>query len=149
MLPALALVIGGCGQGSSSSRPLSISELPLVKGAQVATEVRKCDSGSNAFCAVEAVIVDHKLTSSGALVTGENRWLHSLGWTSAAGDNGVEQAQDSPGSKLRVTYATGLGDLTGIDLHWITRPWPIEWSLSSSIFARTPAMSILLETGPA
>lgn len=101
------------------------------------------------FCAIEAVIVDRGASSSGDLVTREYNHLHALGWTGAAGDNGAERAANSPGHKLRVTYSTAQGDLTGIDLGWIMRPWPITWSLSRMMFKRIPAMSVMLETGPA
>jgi len=93
--------------------------------------------------------VDPRASSSGALVTSEYHQLRARGWTGAAGDNGDERAANSPGHRLRVTYSTAQGDLIGIDLGWINRPWPIKWSLSRAMFARTPAMSVMLETGPA
>jgi hypothetical protein len=82
-------------------------------------------------------------------VESEHRRLRSLGWTTSAGDNGSEVAADSPGHKLRVTYATALGDLIGFDEKWIKRPWRIAFALSQTIVSRTPAMSIMLEVGPA
>jgi hypothetical protein len=152
-LPALVaalaggvLMLGGCGAGNSSS-PLSIDQLPLVSGATVVTQTRQCDRGANAYCAIEAVIVDRQASSSGALVARERRQLRKLGWSSSAGDNGVERAAESPGQRLRVTYATGPDDLLGIDLRWIKRPWAITWTLSRLMFSRTPAMSVLLEAG--
>lgn len=154
-LPALVLALGGCGfvlagcgQSGSSPGSLSLSQLPLISGASVVAQTRQCDSGANAFCAIEAVIVDRRTASSGALVTSEQRRLRQLGWMAAAGDNGKETADDSPGQQVRVTYATAEGDLTGIDLGWIKRPWVIEWSLSRAMFQRLPAMSIMLEQGP-
>jgi hypothetical protein len=142
-----ALMLGGCGSGGASGA-VSLSQLPLVPGATIAAQTQQCDSGTNAFCAIQAVIVDRQFGSSGALVESEHRHLHSLGWTTSAGDDGDEVAADSPGHKLRVTYATAVDDLIGLDEKWIKRPWPIWASLSQALFNRTPAMSILLEVGP-
>ena len=144
-----ALALGGCGSSGPSAGSVSLASLPLVDGATVLTETRRCDRGPNSYCAIEAVIIDRYASSSGALVTSEYDHLRSLGWTGAAGDNGDERAANSPGHKLRVTYSTAQGDLTGIDLGWIKRPWGITWSLSRTMFERVPAMSIMFESGPA
>lgn len=146
-LGACALALASCGNGGVARTP-SLNQLPLVPGARVAVQTRLCDGGSHAFCAIQAVIVDPHAGSSGALVVREHDRLHSLGWTTSAGDDGDEVAADSPGHKLRVTYATAINDLIGLDEKWITRPWPIWSTLSQTMFDRTPAMSILLETGP-
>ena len=45
----------------------------------------------------------------------------ALGWTGANADTGQQRAADSPGHKLRLTYAPAAGDLQGIDLGWIKR----------------------------
>jgi hypothetical protein len=148
-LAGSALALAGCGQDGSSSRSLSLGQVPLVGGASVIASVKECDKGANAFCAIEAVVVDRSSTSSGALVIGERDRLRTLGWTGAAGDDGNERAADSPGHKLRLTYSTAAGDLTAIDLGWIMRPRAIALTLAHTLFARTPAMSIMLETGPA
>jgi hypothetical protein len=147
-LPALVIALGGCGQNASPGS-LSLAQLPLVDGASVITQVRQCDRGTNAYCAIEAVIVDRKFSSAGALVASEHRHLRKLGWSGSAGDNGDERAAESPGHKLRVTYATAAGDLVGIDQGWIKRPRSIELTLSRVLFDRTPAISIMLEAGPA
>jgi hypothetical protein len=144
---ACSLALGACGSGGAPHR-LSLGQLPLVPGAKVATQTRLCDGGSHAFCAIQAVVVDPHAGSSGALVVSEQNRLHSLGWTTSAGDDGDEVAADSPGHKLRVTYATAINDLIGLDEKWIKRPWPIWSALSESMFNRVPAMSILLEVGP-
>ena len=145
-LPGLALA--GCGSGGAAG-PLSLSNLPLIPGASIVAQTRLCDRGANAFCTIEAVIVDKQAHSSGGLVANEHEHLHSLGWTTSAGDDGDEVAADSPGHKLRVTYATALDDLIGLDEKWIkSRPWPIWASLVQTMFSRTPAMSIMLEAGP-
>ena len=146
-LVACAVALAACG-GGGASQPLSLRELPLVPGARVTAQTRLCDGGSHAYCAIQAVIVDPKAGSSGALVATEHDHLHSLGWTTSAGDDGDEVAADSPGHKVRVTYATAINDLIGLDEKWIKRPWPIWAALSQTMFNRTPAMSILLEVGP-
>lgn len=154
--PALLALAGcalltGCGTGGASG-PLSLNQLPLIQGASVATQARQCDRGANAFCAIEAVIIDPRAHSSGGFVESEHRLLHRLGWTTHAGDDGDEVAADSPGHKLRVTYATTLGDLIGFDENWIKPKRPdqqrIALTLSALYINGTPAMSILLEVGP-
>ena len=95
------------------------------------------------------MIVDRRFRSAGALVASEHRHLRKLGWIGSAGDNGDERAAQSPGHKLRLTYATAAGDLIGIDQGWIKRPRAIELTLSRAMFERTPAISIMLEAGPA
>lgn len=151
VLAGCALALSACGTGGASG-PLTLSRLPLIPGASVATQARQCDHGANAFCAIEAVIIDPHAQSSGALVASEHRMLHSLGWTTSAGDDGDEVAADSPGHKLRLTYATTLGDLIGFDEQWIKPPRPREieigLALSRLYINGTPAMSILLEVGP-
>jgi hypothetical protein len=142
-----ALALAACGSGGAS-RPLSVSQLPLVSGASITTQARQCDGGSKGFCAIHAVILDPHASSSGALVESEQEKLHGLGWTTSAGDDGDEVAADSPGHKVRVTYATALHDLIGLDEKWIKRPWPIWAALTQSMFHGTPAMSIMLEVGP-
>jgi hypothetical protein len=146
-LAGCVLVLAGCGKGGAS-RPLSVSQLPLVSGARITTQSRECDTGKNAFCTVEAVIVNPHATSSGAFMDSEQHMLHNLGWTTSAGDDGDEVAADSPGHKLRVTYATAIDDLIGLDEKWIKRPWPIWAALTHSMFNGTPAMSVMLEVGP-
>jgi len=141
------LLLGGCGGGGASG-PVSLSQLPLVPGATVIAQTRQCDHGKHAYCAIQAVIANRRYGSSGAFVESEQEHLHSLGWTTSAGDDGVEVAADAPGHELRVTYATALNDLIGVDEKWIKRPWPIWAGLSKTMFNRTPAMSILLESGP-
>lgn len=153
LAPVVALggctfALAACG-GASSSNSLSISQLPLVSGASVVAQERQCDRGANAYCAIEAVIVDPHATSSGALVEREHRHLRRLGWSISAGDNGVERAAESPGHKLRVTYATGADDLLGIDERWIKRSRAITLTLSRLMFQGTPAMSVMLEVGSA
>jgi hypothetical protein len=147
-LPLLALVaIAGCGS-APSSKSLDLHKVPLVAGARILRQAYECDRGSNSFCALEAVVVDHRYTSSGALTADEARLLHRAGWKSSAGDDGDEAAADAPSQKLRVTFATAINDLIGLDEHWITRAPSIEMALDRTMFDRTPAMSLMVEIGP-
>jgi hypothetical protein len=141
----LTLALGGCG---AASHMPSLSQLPLVSGASVVAQAKQCDKGANAYCAIQAVVIDRRFSSSGAFVTAENRWLHRLGWSSAAGDDGVETAADSPGHKVRLTYATGGNDLKGWILKWIKRPRSIALALDREFISGVPTMSVMLEVGP-
>jgi hypothetical protein len=138
--------LAGCGQSSSQRTP-DISKLPLVSGARIVTEVHQCDKGAAGFCAYELVVIAPRYTSSMALLDSEHRHLLKLGWSGAAPDTGEQRAAESPGHKLRVTYATAFGDLKGIDLGWITRPQPITMALSRALFNRASTLSLTLETG--
>jgi hypothetical protein len=142
-----AVAVAGCGSAPSRSS-LTLRSLPLVPGATILEQATECDGGANSFCAVEAVVVDRRYTSSGALVASEDRQLHRFGWKSSAGDDGTEAAADSPSHKLRVTFATAINDLIGVDEHWITRASSIERALDRTMFDRMPAMSLMLEFGP-
>jgi hypothetical protein len=73
--------------------------------------------------------------------------LRNSGWTLAGGDTGTETAANSPGHKLRLTYSSAADDLQQIDLGVINRAWPITSALSSSMFDRAAAMSMMLEVG--
>jgi hypothetical protein len=139
-------LLAGCGQ-SNSSRALSLDQLPLLPGSKIVARAQQCDKGANAYCALEAVIVDARFKNSQELVDAEHDWVHNAGWNGVTADTGNERAAESPGHRYRVTYATASGDLTGIDLGWIKRSRTIAYALSKSLFAHAPAMSILLETG--
>ena len=148
LIPAVALLaLAGCGSATSTGS-LGLGRVPLLPGSTIITQSKACDTGSNPFCALEAVVVNHRFSSSGSFVASEDRLLQQLHWKANAGDDGDEVARNSPNQKLRLTFATGLNDLVGIDEHWIRRTWPIEWTLHQTIFTRTPAMSIMLEQGP-
>lgn len=149
-LAALVLMglVAGCGSSGGGQSSLSLNQLPLIHGASVVAQARQCDAGRNAFCAIQAVVVAPRAGSSGALLKREQNQLHDLGWTTSAGDDGNEVAADSPGHNVRVTYATALNDLIGLDEKWIKRPWPIWAGLDKTLYDRTPAMSIMLEVGP-
>lgn len=128
---------------------MTIDRLPLVDGARVVAQATQCDRGANAFCTVQAVVVGQRFPSSGALVASERRRLVKLGWSSMAGDDGNERAAESPGHKLRVTYATAAGDLIGVDEGWIKRPRSITMALDRAYIKGTPTMSVMLEAGSA
>jgi hypothetical protein len=149
LLPiAVVVSVVACGQQSTTQSP-ALSQLPLVDGARIVTNVRECDKGANAFCAIELVVVGPRYKSSVDLVKAQRARLKGSGWTGVAPDDGQQRAAESPGQKLRITYATAAADLLGIDLEWIKRPHPITLALANAMFARSPAMSILLEAGPA
>lgn len=112
-------------------------------------QARQCDRGANPFCAVELILVDGRFRSSGDLVTREGRVLRQAGWSKASGDFGQEQGADSRGHRLHVAYGTALADLMGVAERWIKRPHAFALALSRQVFAREPAMSLMLETGPA
>jgi hypothetical protein len=142
-----AAALAGCGS-ASSTRSFNAGQLPLISGSTIVTQSKQCDTGSNPYCALEAIVVNHRFTSSGAFVAAEDRLLHQLRWKFNAGDDGDEVAANSPGQKLRLTFSTAVDDLIGIDEHWIKRSWPVEWTLAQTMFSRTPAMSVMLEAGP-
>ena len=149
-LVALALVAGslaGCGAASTAQRTPSVSQLPLVPGSQVVAQVRRCDRGSNAFCAIDLVVRNGRYDSSDVLARDESHVLRKQGWSLADGDTSLQAAANSPGHKLRLTYATAEGDLREIVLGIINRPWPITYALSNAMFDRAAAMSMRLEVG--
>ena len=121
--------------------------MPLVPGSRIVEKTRRCDQGSNAFCAVDLVVVDPASLDSGDLALDESKILRQAGWSLADGDTGLESAANSPGHKVRVTYAAAMDDLRSIDLGTINRPWPITYALSNSMFDRDAAMSMRLEVG--
>jgi hypothetical protein len=121
--------------------------LPLVPGAQLERNMKQCNGGSNAFCGIDLVVVDPMYPSSRTLVLAERDVLRAHGWIGASPDTGIELADESPMHKLRVTYATAVDDLQGLELGWIQRPGRIWTALDSALFKRSPAMSVLLEIG--
>ncbi len=143
---AAALALAGCAQSASSRSP-TLAAVPLPKGARVVAHVRRCDRGANPYCAVQVVVVGARYRSSSALMSGETRHLKSIGWAQSSGDTGDEQAAESPGHRLRLTYATAVKDLQGVDLGWIRRSPLITNELSRVIFSRAPAVSLMLERG--
>jgi hypothetical protein len=139
-----ALLLAGCGSGT---RHPQLSSVPLVSGARVVARHTSCNKGANAYCAIELVVSDQKYESSRSLVLAERDALRHEGWVGASPYTGLELADESPHDKLRVTYATAVDDLQGLELGWIDRAWPIEAALDLSLFERSAAMSVLVEVG--
>ncbi len=130
-------VVVATGHGGTP-RAIGLKNIPLPAGTSVMAQVRSCDRGVNAYCALEVVIVGRRYQSSAVLRTAYQRQLTQLGWTAARGPDGNELAADSPGHELRLTYATAYGELLGIDSTWIERAAPISHSLSDILFDRAP-----------
>ena len=101
----------------------------------------------NAFCALELVVAARATDREGDAL-GESVLLRRLHWRPANADTGLERAAYSPGDKLRVTYATGHGELASIELGWTKRRRVVEVALARLLFANRPAMSMLVEIGP-
>lgn len=142
------VALAGCGH-SANRTPLSLQQLPLVPGAKVAKVIKQCDRGANAFCALELVIVNEHYRSADELEKAEHKWVRAAGWRGVGGDTVYENAAESPGHKLRLTYATASDDLRAVDLGYIHRPETIAVALSRTMFSHVPAMSVLLESGDA
>ena len=142
---AITVAAAGCGGGAA--RTPQLSSLPLAPGARVMANVRQCNGGSNAYCAVELVVLGPGYRSSRALVLAERDRLRAQGWVGASPTTGDQLANESPNNQLRVTYATAFQDLKGADLGWIMRSWPTISALDETVFSRAVAMSVLLEIG--
>lgn len=95
------------------------------------------------------VVIDPLQPSSGDFVVAERNYLRKLGWTLQAGEIEQERSAVSPGRRFRIVYATAAGDLLALDQQWIKRPSPIGETLSRTLFAGLPAISLMLEAGPA
>jgi len=150
MFTATLTVVGGlagCGGGTPATRTPMASSVPLVPGSRVTEQVRACDQGSNAFCSIDLVVLNHGYVSSDILARDESHLLRKHGWSLSNGDTKTQTAANSPGHKLRLTFATAAGELQEVDLGVINRPWPIVYALSSSMFDRAAAMSMVLEVG--
>jgi hypothetical protein len=143
--PLIGLMLAGCG--GAGVRTPDQTRLPIVPGSRVVERVRQCDRGTRAYCAIEIVVVDSHVRTSWQLVRAEQRALAHRNWTPEKAINGDEHASQSPGDKLRVTYATAYGDLQGVDLGWIQRAHKITTALSKVLFDRSPAISMMLEVG--
>jgi hypothetical protein len=142
----VAVVLAGCG-GSGASRGPSLAGVPLASGTRVVAHVRRCDPGASPYCAIQLVAVGPRYGSSQALLVSERKYLQSIGWSTSNADIGIEHGASSPGQKLRLTYATAALDLQAVDLGWIRRSPAIGRALSRTMFARQPALSLMLETG--
>lgn len=141
---ALGALLSGCG---TSSRTPSLHGLPLASGASIQVDQKVCNGGSAAYCALEMVVRGPSYPNSRALAMAEKALLAKSGWSKVNAPIGLEMAADSPGHRLRVTYAGAGAELQAIDLGWITRSRRISLALSRAIFGRHAAMAVLLETG--
>jgi hypothetical protein len=139
--------VAGCGAGTPAARTPTASSVPLVPGSRVVEQVRACDQGSNAFCAIDLVVRNGAYKSSDILLRDEGRLLRKDGWSLSNAETRAQTAANSPGHKLRLTFSTAAGDLQEIDLGLINRSWPITYALSSSMFDRAAAMSMRVEVG--
>jgi hypothetical protein len=149
VLAAAITALSGCGGQGAPTQAVDLASVPLVDGAKIVAQSRQCDRGADPYCALDAVVVDARFRSSGDLVKGEQQLLKTRRWSIVDGYTGPETAAESPGHKLRLTYATANGDLEGVDLVWFQRPRSIVLALSRVLFDRDSAMSLMLETGSA
>ena len=138
----------GCGEGSGPGAP-DAAALPLAHGARILERVRRCDGGAHPYCGQELVIGagPGRYASSAALQSAETRRLTGAGWARAQGETIHELAAESPGQKLRLTYATDEADLESIDLGTVDRSTAIARALAQRMFARAPTLSLMLEPG--
>jgi hypothetical protein len=141
----LALILAGCGQSAHLDNP----QVPLIDGAQVLQQIKRCDEGSHVFCALDMVVTNPRFQSAGDFLVSERQYLKRLGWSLQEGEIGQERSAVSPGHRLRIVYATASGDLLALDLGWIKRPEPIAHTLSKTMFDGQPAISLMVEAGPA
>jgi hypothetical protein len=143
---AVAVVVTATGRGGTP-RAIGLNDIPMVAGTRVMTRVRSCDRGVHPYCALQVILVGEGHRTSQALRKAYAARLHKLGWTTTMGPDGNETAADSPGHELRLTYATAYEDLLGVDSNWVQRTAEITHSLSSTMFDRAPALSIMLLRG--
>jgi hypothetical protein len=141
----LAAFAAGCGQGSAPGTP-AVRALPLAPGARIVQRTRTCDGGEHPYCAVQLVLTGD-FRSSGALMEAETAQLHGHGWTETQGDTVHEEAAESPGHRLRVTYGQGSEDLLSIEQGRIHRAPAVARALSRAMFARSAALSLILQAG--
>lgn len=140
------LVAAACG-GTGNPRAIGVTDLPLPPGARVYVHAHTCDRGAHPYCAEQAVVVGQPYGTSAALLVAQRQLLKKLHWTPSQGNTGKEVAAESPGHELRITFATAYNDLLAIDESWIRRPPAIGHALSEVMFARLPALSVMLERG--
>lgn len=142
------LTLAGCGSSNAARRPAT-SGVPLVAGARVVSQTRRCDRGVRPYCAMQLVLAGRpgRFSGSEALLDAESARLRDAGWSQDNGDTNHEHAAESPHHRLRVTYAIALEDLLSIDQGTITRAPSVARALSAQMFARAPALSLELQAG--
>jgi hypothetical protein len=124
-----------------------VSAVPLTAGAHVVAHVRSCDHGAHAYCAVQLVVADPGSGSSQDLMTDERALLRRRGWTDTQGDTPAQRSADSPGHRLRVSYATAADDLLSWDQGTLMRRRAIARALAKTMFDRAAALSVMVQTG--
>lgn len=140
------LALAGCG-GIGSHRDLRLADVPLPRGARIATSAHVCNPGANAYCAEQLVVVGDRYASSADLLTSENRRLKKLGWQDSRGQTPKQLAANSGGNTLRLYLDTAYNDLVALDIGQIHRTARIGRSLSATIFDRQSAISLMLVRG--
>ncbi len=148
-LAALAAVaaIAGCGQSGDHRSSLTVNGVPLVAGARIVTRARSCDHGVSPYCALQLVVVGAGFRDSTDLLAREEDRLRAGGWTSTVGDTPKERSADSPGHRLRLSYARAFDDLLSWDQGQIKRRPVVARALSRALFDQAPALSLMLQTG--
>jgi hypothetical protein len=146
----VALLLAACGQGSAPGTP-AVRGVPLAPHVRIVERVRRCDGGAHPYCARQLVLASDPADypSSGALLAAETRTLRRAGWSQAEGDTDYERGVESPGNRLRVTLATAADDLRSVEEGRIPRAPAIARALSAEMFARAPALSLMLQAGSA
>ena len=139
-------MIVASGRGGTRGA-IGLRNIPMLAGTRVLNTVRSCDHGVHPYCTLQVVMVGDRYPTSQALRQTYGAKLLKLGWSTTKGPDGNETAADSPGHELRLTFATAYEDLLGVDSNWIQRTAAISHSLSSAMFDRAPALSIMLFRG--
>jgi hypothetical protein len=143
---SLSLLLVGCSPSTGPRSP-SLKLVPLAPNSRVLLHVRVCNRGTNAFCALQLVVVGRGYRTAVAMIDSETRLLHALRWRRVNADTGLERAAYSPSGRLRLTYATAHGELESIELGWTQRRRKITVALAHTLFANTPALALLVEEG--
>ncbi len=148
VLAGVSATLAGCGHGATV-RASDLGAPPLAGGAAIVARVRTCDPGASSFCALELVLVgeDHRYRSSSDLVSSESQRLREVGWAETKADTVQQHAAESPGHKVRVTYATAFTDLKEVGLDRLKRSRAIQLALSQALYDRASAISLIVEAG--
>ncbi len=142
---AAALAVAGCG--SSSPHVPDLRQLPLVPGARIEVQQRVCDSGSSPYCGLELVVTAAGYPNSDRLFDAEHRLLLAKRWSGGDPGSGYDHVADSPGGRLRLTYASPFDELVGTGAGGVRRSHRVQVALSYAMIDHTPALSMLLELG--
>jgi hypothetical protein len=143
-----AALVGACG----STRPHvpDLAVLPLPPATRIYTQIRSCNPGRSAYCALDLVLVGaaDRYATPVQVFDAEEAVLHRRRWEPVYADYGLQYAELSPGKRWRVIFAPDDHTLRLIDLGDIQRPRALALALSRALFARLPAISLVLEFGP-